>query len=65
MCVPMIYAQTPGWVTRRPVAEGKYLWTRTIIDYTDTSKADTVTYVYTKQGSKGDTGTAGTSAAKS
>ena len=25
MCVSMIYAQTPGWVTRRPVAEGKYL----------------------------------------
>lgn len=43
------------------VAEGKYLWTRTVIDYTDTSKTDTVTYVYTKQGSKGDTGTAGTS----
>lgn len=43
------------------VAEGKYLWTRTIIDYTDTSKADTVTYVYAKQGTKGETGTAGTS----
>ena len=43
------------------VAEGKYLWTRTVIDYTDNSKADTVTYVYSKQGSKGDTGTAGTS----
>lgn len=43
------------------VAEGKYLWTRTITDYTDTSKADTVTYVYAKQGTKGETGTAGTS----
>jgi hypothetical protein len=43
------------------VAEGKYLWTRTVTDYTDTTKADTVTYVYAKQGSKGETGTAGTS----
>jgi hypothetical protein len=43
------------------VAEGRYLWTRTITDYTDTSKADTVTYVYTKQGIKGDTGTSGSS----
>ncbi len=43
------------------VAEGKYLWTRTITDYTDTSKADTVTYIYAKQGTKGETGTSGTS----
>lgn len=43
------------------VAEGKYLWTRTVTDYTDTTKADTVTYVYAKQGIKGDTGTAGSS----
>ena len=43
------------------VAEGKYLWTRTITDYTDTSVADTVAYVYTKQGIKGETGVAGSS----
>ena len=50
------------WQQDMPVvAEGKYLWTRTVTDYTDTSKADTVTYVYAKQGTKGDTGTAGSS----
>lgn len=43
------------------VAEGKYLWTRTITDYTDTSVEDTVAYVYTKQGIKGETGVAGSS----
>ena len=43
------------------VEDGKYLWTRTVTDYTDTSKADTVTYVYAKQGTKGDTGSSGTS----
>jgi hypothetical protein len=54
--------QPTTWQQNIPtVAEGKYLWTRTVIDYTDTSKADTVTYTYSKQGSKGDTGTAGTS----
>ena len=54
--------QPTTWQQNIPVvAEGKYLWTRTITDYTDTSKADTVAYVYTKQGIKGDTGTAGTS----
>lgn len=54
--------QPTTWQQSIPtVAEGKYLWTRTITDYTDTSKADTVAYVYVKQGAKGDTGTAGTS----
>ena len=43
------------------VADGKYLWTRTIIDYTDESKPDTVTYIYAKQGTKGDTGASGSS----
>lgn len=43
------------------VEEGKYLWTRTITDYTDQSKADTVTYIYAKQGAKGDTGSSGSS----
>jgi hypothetical protein len=43
------------------VEEGKYLWTRTIIDYTDDAIADTVTYTYSKQGIKGDTGSTGSS----
>lgn len=49
------------------VAAGQYLWTRTIIDYTDSATADTVTYTYALQGktgatgAKGDTGAAGTS----
>ncbi len=48
-----------AWQSAIPVVEeGKYLWTRTITDYTDTSMNDTVTYTYTKQG---ETGTAGTS----
>jgi len=51
-----------SWQQSIPVvAEGKYLWTRTITDYTDTSVADTVAYVYAKQGIKGDTGVAGSS----
>lgn len=46
------------------VPEGNYLWTRTIIDFTDPNKEDTVTYTYAKQGEngkKGETGTAGSS----
>ena len=39
------------------VDDGWYLWTKTIIDYADSDKQDTVTYTYAKQGSKGDTGT--------
>ena len=54
--------QPTSWQTSVPAtAEGKYLWTRTVIDYTDDSIPDTVTYIYAKQGSKGDTGTAGSS----
>ena len=50
-----------AWQSAIPTVEdGKYLWTRTIIDYTDTSKADTITYTYAKQGIKGDTGSPGT-----
>lgn len=53
--------QPTTWQSIIPVVEdGKYLWTRTIIDYTDTSKPDTVTYTYAKQGEKGDTGSPGT-----
>ncbi len=54
--------QPTEWQSTIPtVAEGKYLWTRTIIDYTDETVPDTVTYIYAKQGSKGDTGGSGSS----
>lgn len=51
-----------AWQSTIPtVADGKYLWTRTIIDYTDDAITDTVTYTYAKQGIKGDTGSTGSS----
>ena len=51
-----------AWQSTIPtVAEGKYLWTRTIIDYTDDTVPDTVTYTYAKQGVKGDAGSSGSS----
>ena len=51
-----------SWQSTIPVVEeGKYLWTRTIIDYTDDTVADTITYTYAKQGVKGDTGSSGSS----
>lgn len=54
--------QPTSWQSTIPaVAEGKYLWTRTIIDYTDENLPDTVTYIYAKQGNKGDTGNPGNS----
>ena len=54
--------QPTSWQTTLPtVAEGSYLWTRTVTDYTDASIADTVTLTYAKQGTKGSTGSAGTS----
>ena len=56
--------QPTSWQLTMPnVTDGHYLWTRTITDYTDSSVADTVTYTYAKQGSKGDTGSPGTSVA--
>lgn len=54
--------QPTTWQQTIPVvADGKYLWTRTITDYTSDAITDTVTYVYAKQGSKGDAGTSGSS----
>jgi hypothetical protein len=54
--------QPTDWKSTVPaVEEGKYLWTRTIIDYTDEKIPDTVTYIYAKQGTKGDSGAAGSS----
>ena len=51
-----------NWGNNIPsVAQGSYLWTRTITDYTDPFKADTVTYTYSRQGEDGETGKAGTS----
>ena len=53
--------QPTTWYSTIPtVAEGSYLWTRTITDYTDDAIADTVTLTYAKQGAKGDTGSPGT-----
>ena len=54
--------QPSSWQNSIPtVAEGQYLWTKTVTDYTDPNMADTVTYTYAKQGAKGDTGSAGSS----
>ena len=51
-----------SWQSTIPtVADGKYLWTKTVIDYTDDTIADTITYTYAKQGVKGDTGSTGSS----
>lgn len=58
--------QPTEWQTTIPtVADGKYLWTRTVIDYTDPVRADTVTYTYAKQGTTGSQGNPGTSVAVS
>jgi hypothetical protein len=54
--------QPTEWKPAIPeVEDGKYLWTRTVIDYTDPARADTVTYTYAKQGTIGETGNPGTS----
>lgn len=51
-----------AWQSTIPtVADGKYLWTKTVIDYTDDAMEDTVVLTYAKQGIKGDTGSAGSS----
>ena len=54
--------QPTEWQSTIPtVADGQYLWTRTVTDYTDDAIADTVTYIYAKQGTVGDTGPSGSS----
>ena len=54
--------QPTEWQSTLPtVADGKYLWTRTVIDYTDPTKTDTVTYTYAKQGAAGAQGNPGSS----
>ena len=54
--------QPSSWQSSLPVvADGQYLWTKTITDYTDSSIPDTVTYTYAKQGEDGDNGQAGSS----
>ena len=46
-----------AWQSTIPaVTDGQYLWTRTIIDYTDDAIPDTVTYTYAKQGIQGSSG---------
>lgn len=58
--------QPTEWRSSLPTVEdGKYLWTRTVIDYTDPARADTVTYTYAKQGTIGAPGNPGTSVAVS
>lgn len=53
--------QPTDWQSTIPtVNEDSYLWTRTIIDYTNPSVDDTVTYTYAKQGAKGEPGVPGT-----
>ena len=52
--------QPESWQLTIPtVADGSYLWTRTVTAYTDGT--DTVTFTYAKQGVKGDAGSAGSS----
>ena len=54
--------QPTEWQSTIPaVADGKYLWTCTVIDYTDPARADTVTYTYAKQGTIGAQGNPGIS----
>lgn len=54
--------QPSSWQTTIPtVADGDYLWIRTVTDYTDSSVQDTVTYTYSRQGEDGQQGQAGTS----
>lgn len=50
------------WQSTIPtVADGKYLWTKAVIDYTDDAIDETITYTYAKQGVKGETGSPGSS----
>jgi hypothetical protein len=54
--------QPTKWQQTVPtVDDGEYLWTRTVIDYTDASREDTVTYTYAKQGTVGAQGNPGSS----
>lgn len=53
---------TSGWSSTIPdVAAGNYLWTRTVVTYSDGTK--TTTYSYAKQGEKGETGATGAAGA--
>lgn len=57
-----VTVQPTQWEQTLPtVADGKYLWTRTITDYSDKSMSDTVVLMYAKQGEKGATGSSGSS----
>lgn len=54
--------QPTSWTTTIPtVAEGNYLWTKTIVTYSDNKS--TTTYSYAKQGVKGDKGDTGATGA--
>lgn len=50
--------QPSSWSATQPsVAEGSYLWTKTVVTYSDGKS--TTTYTYAKQGEKGDKGDTG------
>lgn len=50
--------QPTNWTEAMPVAkQGEYLWKRTITDYTDPSKPDTIELTYSYQGKNGSAGT--------
>ena len=51
--VQILLHEVGSGTLRKEVAEGKYLWTRTVTDYTDNAIVNTVTYTYSKQGEKG------------
>ena len=50
--------QPTNWTEAMPVAkQGEYLWKRTITDYTDPTKSDTIELTYNYQGKDGTPGT--------
>ena len=55
--------QPSSWSNTAPssIDAGDYLWTRTVIDYTDPNMEDTVSYTYSRQGENGQNGSPGTS----
>ena len=54
--------QPEDWSADLPMVEnGRYLWTRTITNYSDPALQDSVAYTYARQGVDGETGTSGTS----
>lgn len=49
------YEVPTSWLDKRPtVAEGQYLWTKTVVDYTDSKKGDEVGITVSRVGANGD-----------